>query len=223
MSTNAKSIGKVGIFLLFIALSLFIPAGTIFWLEAWFYLIIWGLFIFTVIYYLDKKNPELLKKRLETPQPKEKWDKIIIPVLFILMIPLFIMPGLDAIRFQWSYIPLFFKIAGFIGTLVASIIYLLVLRENTYLSKGIEVQDGHKVITSGPYKYVRHPMYTGIIIFLISHCLALGSLYTLIPAGLFIITFILRTFFEDNMLKNDLEGYKEYMERTRYRLIPYIW
>lgn len=223
MSKNVKSIGKVGIFLLFIGLSLFIPAGTIFWLEAWFYLIIWGIFIFTVIYYLDKKNPELLKKRLESPKPKQKWDKIIIPILFMLMIPLFVMPGLDVIRFQWSYIPIFIKIIGFIGIIISAIIYLLVLRENTYLSKGVEVQDSHEVITSGLYKYVRHPMYSGIILFFISHCLALGSLYTLIPAGLFIITFIIRTYFEDNMLKNDLEGYKEYVEKTHYRLIPYIW
>ena len=223
MSKNVKSIGKVGIFLLFIGLSLFIPAGTIFWLEAWFYLIIWGIFIFTVIYYLDKKNPELLKKRLESPKPKQKWDKIIIPILFMLMIPLFVMPGFDVIRFQWSYIPIFIKIIGFIGIIISAIIYLLVLRENTYLSKGVEVQDSHEVITSGLYKYVRHPMYSGIILFFISHCLALGSLYTLIPAGLFIITFIIRTYFEDNMLKNDLEGYKEYVEKTHYRLIPYIW
>ncbi|MBN1216454.1 MAG: isoprenylcysteine carboxylmethyltransferase family protein [Candidatus Lokiarchaeota archaeon] len=223
MLLNAKSIVKVGIFLLFIASSLFIPAGTIFWIEAWIYLIIWGIFIFIVLYYLNKKNPELLKKRLENPKPKQKWDKIIVLILFILMIPSFVIPGLDVIRFQWSYLPIFIRIIGFIGVIISSIIYLLVLRENTYLIKSIEVQEEHKVIISGPYKYVRHPMYTGIIIFLICHCLALGSLYTLIPAGLFIITFILRTYFEDKMLENDLEGYKEYMKKTHYRLIPYIW
>ena len=223
MSTNAKSIGKVGAFLIFIGSSLFIPAGTLYWLDAWIYLVIWGVFIAGVIYYLEKKNPELLEKRLESPKPKQKWDTIIVVILFILMIPLFVLPGLDVIRFQWSYLPLFVRIIGFIGVITAASIYLAVLRENTYLTKEIAVQEGHQVITTGPYKYVRHPMYSGIIIFVISHCLALGSLYSLIPAGLFVITFIVRTNFEDNMLKNELEGYTEYMGKTRYRLVPYIW
>ena len=219
---STKLISKVLVFTLFLGLSLFIPAGTIIWIEAWIYLILWDLFLIGVITYLEKNNPELLKKRTDL-KPKEKIDIIIIILLFVFMIPTFILPGFDSVRFQWSVVPFPIKIIGFSGLLISAVIYFLVLKENSFLSKAIEIQEHHRVITLGLYKYVRHPMYMGIIIFLICHCLALGSLFSLIPAGLMIITFILRTFFEDKMLQQELEGYKEYTKITKYRIIPYIW
>ncbi len=108
---------------------------------------------------------------------------------------------------------------------IALILFFLVNRENTYLSRVVEIQEerGHKVITTGPYRIVRHPMYLAVIILYISHCIALGSLFSLIPCAFVIITLILRTIREDKMLHNQLEGYKEYVQKTRYKLIPGIW
>jgi len=101
----------------------------------------------------------------------------------------------------------------------------LVSRANTYLSRVIEIQEerGHKVITTGPYRIIRHPMYFSVIILYISHCIALGSLFSLITCAFIVITIILRTIREDKMLHEKLEGYKEYAHKTRYKLIPGIW
>lgn len=208
----------------FIGLALFLPAGTIFWVQGWIYIILMISFSISFITYLTKKDPELLKARAKT-KTTESWDKkisIIGTPFFILM---YILPGFEAVRFKWSNLPFYISIIGFIGMIIAVIIFYLVSRENTYLSRIVEIQGerGHKVITTGPYRIVRHPMYFSVIILYISHCLALGSLFALIPCGIIIITIILRTTREDKMLHKQLEGYKEYAQKTRYKLIPGIW
>lgn len=209
---------------IFIALALFLPAGTIFWLQGWIYIIIMITFSSSFIVYLTKKDPELLKARAKT-KTTESWDKrlgIIGTPFFILM---YILPGFDAVRFHWSNLPIYISIIGFIGMVIAIILFLLVNRENTYLSRVVEIQEerGHKVITTGPYRIVRHPMYLAVVILYPSHCIALGSLFSLIPCAIIIITIILRTIREDKMLHEQLEGYKEYAQKTRYKLIPGIW
>ncbi|UCC19617.1 MAG: isoprenylcysteine carboxylmethyltransferase family protein [Promethearchaeota archaeon] len=167
---------------IFIALALFLPAGTLIWIQGWIYLIIMILFSTSLITYLTKKDPELLKARAKT-KATESWDKklgIIGTPFFILM---YILPGFDAVRFRWSKIPLYISIIGFVGMLLAVILFSLVLRENRYLSRVVEIQEerGHRVITTGPYRIVRHPMYFAVIVLYISHCIALGSLFSLIP------------------------------------------
>ena len=141
------------------------------------------------------------------------------------MIPLYILPGYDAVRFQWSYIPFFIKIIGFIGVALSLILMFLVTKENSFLARTVKIQEdkGHQVITTGPYRFVRHPLYTGMIIYIICHSLALGSLYSLIPGFIINIGFIFRTKFEDKLLHEKLEGYMEYAQKTRYKLIPRIW
>ena len=208
----------------FIALALFLPAGTIFWLQGWIYIILMISFSTSLMTYLTKKDPELLKARAKT-KTTESWDKkigIIGTPFFILM---YILPGFDAVRFRWSKLPLYISIIGFIGMILAVILFSLVIRENRYLSRVVEIQEerGHRVITTGPYRIVRHPMYLAVIFLYISHCIALGSLYSLIPCVCIIITIILRTIREDKMLHEQLEGYKEYAQKTRYKLIPGIW
>jgi len=208
----------------FIALALFLPAGTIFWLQGWIYIAIMITFSTILITYLTKKDPGLLKARAKT-KATESWDKklgFIGTPFYILM---YILPGFDAVRFHWSNLPLYVSIIGFIGMIIAVTLFSLVLRENAYLSRVIEIQEerGHKVITTGPYRIVRHPMYVAVIVLYISHCIALGSLFALIPCAVIIITIILRTIREDKMLHEQLEGYKEYAQKTRYKLIPGIW
>lgn len=209
---------------IFIALALFLPAGTIFWLQGWIYLIVMITFSTSFITYLTKKDPELLKARAKI-KTTERWDKKLSIIGTPFFILLYIIPGFDAVRFKWSNLPFYISIIGYIGMIIAIIIFLLVSRENTYLSRVVEIQEerGHKVITTGPYRIIRHPMYFSVIILYISHCLALGSVFGLIPCGIIIIMIIFRTIREDKMLHEQLEGYKEYTQKTRYKLIPGIW
>ncbi|MFX1388125.1 MAG: methyltransferase family protein, partial [Promethearchaeota archaeon] len=117
------------------------------------------------------------------------------------------------------------EIIGIIGMSLGFIIIFLVMKENTFLSKTVEIQEdrGHKVITTGPYRVVRHPMYSGFILFIVFYCFALGSLYSLIPTSLGVVGIIIRTVMEDRLLHKDLKGYKEYTQKTKKKLIPLIW
>ena len=137
-------------------------------------------------------------------------------------IPIFFVPGLDR-QFEWSNIPIIIEIIGFIAFITGAIILFLTMKENSFLSKVVEIQEGHSVITTGPYKIIRHPMYLGLIIFIIGWCLALGSLFSLIFVALIVIGLIIRISFEDKMLHEELEGYKDYAQKTKKKLIPLIW
>ncbi|MFX0081727.1 MAG: methyltransferase family protein [Candidatus Hodarchaeota archaeon] len=206
-----------------LGLGLFLPFGSFLWLEAWIYLGIFFTFFNIYILYFSKHDPEMLQKRAK-PQFKEKWDKIVMLFMGFGFFPTFIIPGFEK-KYGWSNIPLLVEIIGFIGLILGLVIIFLVMKENTFLSKAVEIQKdrGHKVITSGPYRIVRHPMYLGFILFIVFYCLALGSLFSLIPAALGIVGIVIRTILEDRMLHKELEGYKEYAQKTKRKLIPWIW
>ena len=223
-NTDPNPVIRFILMYIILALALFFPAGTILWLQGGIYIIMMIVFSTSFIIYLKKKDPELLKKRAKT-KTTESWDKKIGIMAGIFILTMYILPGFDAVRFHWSSIPLLINIIGFAGMILAAIFFLLVSRENTFLSRVVEIQDerGHKVITTGPYKIVRHPMYLAVIVLYLCHCLALGSLYSLIPCTGLIITIIFRIYYEDKKLHEELEGYKEYAEKTRFKLIPGIW
>ncbi len=212
--------------LIFIGALLFGTAGTFNWPEAWVYLVIqfgWsvGLSIF-----LWRHDIELLKDRMKfTKKSAKGWDKVMTFVSMPFYIPYLVLPGLDAVRYQWSHVPLWAKVACFI-VIVASFLWISwIMKENTYLSRFVEIQEdrGHKVITTGPYKFVRHPMYISASILMIALPIALGSLYALIPMAFITVFIIIRTYLEDKTLHKELEGYVEYAKITRYRLIPGVW
>ncbi len=173
-NSDSNPIGKFVIMYFFLGLALFLPAGTLFWLEGWIYLIIMITFSISLILYLKKNDPDLLKERTKT-KPTESWDKKISNIGALFFIPMYIIPGFDAVRFQWSNVPIFINIIGFIGMILSLIIFFLVIKENTYSSRIVEIQKdrGHEVITTGPYKIVRHPMNVAVIFLYI--CLALLS------------------------------------------------
>jgi protein-S-isoprenylcysteine O-methyltransferase Ste14 len=145
--------------------------------------------------------------------------------MIVIFIPYLLLPGLDAIRYRWSSVPFFVRVFGFAAIIATLLLISWVMRENTYLSRVVEIQKekGHKVITTGPYRYVRHPMYGAVIIQLICVPLALGSLLALIPAAFLIMLMVIRTHLEDETLQLELEGYKAYSEKVKFKLFPGIW
>jgi len=211
---------------LFSGLILFGGAGTLKWLEAWLYLILTGSSVTFNAVWMKKKDPRLLRDRMcfDKKSPRGV-DRIILLLYMIFIFILIALPGLDAVRFQWSALPVFIKAIGFIMTFVSGYIMFLVLKENPHLSSIVEVHQDreHKVITTGLYRYVRHPWYVGLILFFFSVPLALGSLYTLIPAGVLTILLVMRIFIEEKTLRQELPGYEEYCQTVKYRIIPYIW
>lgn len=210
-------------FLLFAAL-LFIPAGTIYWPEAWLLLLIYLAWAMPVLAWLKKNNPALLEERTDVfKRPQKSWDKLVVLSGTILFIAMFLTAGMDAVRYHWSSPHFFLKALGFAGLFPSLALMFWTMRENTYLSRIVEIKKGHKVITTGPYRYVRHPMYVGALTFYICIPLALGSLYALIPAALLVLVMAARTYLEDKMLHEELPGYKEYAKKTRYKLVPGVW
>lgn len=224
--STTKIIARLVIGIIVVSTMLFGSAGTINWPEAWLYIILQFSFSTALAAWLKKNNPDLLKERLTFLKKSAKsWDKVIMLTGTIIFIPYLLLPGIDAVKYRWSQIATPIKAAGFAAIIASFILIFYVMRENTYLSRVVEIQKdrGHKVITTGPYRYVRHPMYVGVIILFISIPLALGSLFALVPGAALTIIIIIRTHLEDKTLQAELQGYKAYTEKVRYRLIPGIW
>lgn len=204
-----------------VALLLFASAGTLDWPAAWLFL---GLLFVPMLgagFVLMARNPSLLEKRLDAREKEMVQNKIIALSggLFVLM---FVLAGLDR-RFGWTSFPWIVPAAASVTFLVFYLLYGEVLRENTWLSRTVEVQKGQKVVDSGLYSVVRHPMYFAASGLFLSMPLVLSSL----PAFLVMIPFPLllvrRIQNEEQVLKDGLPGYSEYMKKVKYRLIPYIW
>jgi protein-S-isoprenylcysteine O-methyltransferase Ste14 len=205
-------------------LLLFVPAGTIQYWQAWAYLAIFTGASLLISLYLLKKDPALLKRRMRggPTAEKETTQKIIMLFASIGFIALLVVPALDC-RFGWSAVSPSVVIAG--DTLVAIGFYFifLVYRENTFTSAIIEVAENQKVISTGPYALVRHPMYASALLYLVGTPLALGSYWGLL-ALVFIMSFLVwRLFDEEKFLAKNLPGYTEYQKKIQHRLVPYIW
>ncbi len=230
----SKKLSNVKLIIIILASSLvfpiflFLPAGTLFWPEAWLVSIVFIAYIVPQVLWLNKNNPELMRERMGSKgsfKGWKGWDKILMIALSIPACLLFPLAAFDAVRFQWSQVPLFLKALGFLGIIPYLVLSFLVMKENTYATKIVRIQKDreHKVITTGPYSYVRHPMYIGAVLFFICTPLALGSFYAIIPGTLGSILIIVRTYLEDKTLQEELEGYKEYTKKVRYRLLPGVW
>jgi protein-S-isoprenylcysteine O-methyltransferase Ste14 len=224
--SNARIAARLIIVFLLSGLLFFGSAGTLKWLEAWVYLIITISGATYSVVWMKKKDPRLLRDRMCFDKKSPKGiDRIIILLYVIFIFVLIALPGLDAVRFKWSALPVFIKVIGFLMNFFSGHIMFSVERENPYLSSIVEVHQDreHTVITTGIYRYVRHPWYIGLILWFFSIPLALGSLYSFIPAGVLTILLLMRIFIEEKALRQELPGYEEYCQRVKYRLIPYIW
>jgi protein-S-isoprenylcysteine O-methyltransferase Ste14 len=214
------------IFTLFLFFTLvFVPAGTLKWPEAWIFIFLYLGSVTWIVLWLRKNDPDLLKERTKRKKDIKRWDRVIILVYVFFLCSLLVTAGLDAVRFRWSQVPVVLKILGFLCLTPGFVLGFWTMRENTYLSDRVRIQEdrGHKVCTTGPYRYVRHPMYGGIILVILCFPFALGSFYALIPAFIIAALFVLRTSLEDKTLREELEGYKEYAESVRFKLIPGLW
>ena len=216
-----QAIFKFLLGVLMIALLLFWPAGTINYWNAWLLmgLLFIPMFIAGIILWL--KNPELLEKRLNVKE-KESEQKEVIGMSLIIFVLGFILAGLD-FKYGWSNMPIWVVTTASIIFVISYILYAEVLRENTYLSRTLEVQENQKVIDTGLYGIVRHPMYFATTILFLSFPVILGSWISFAIFCFFPFVLVKRIKNEEIVLENGLEGYKEYKQKVKYRMIPYVW
>jgi protein-S-isoprenylcysteine O-methyltransferase Ste14 len=209
------------------ALLLFVAAGTVKWLAGWVFLATVHGYGFVMELTLAKHDPALLEERLSSPIQREQegWDKILLSlalVLFVIWLPLI---ALDAVRYHYSHVPLWAQCVGLLGLFFSLSVVYLAFRENTYAAPVVKIQKerGQKVVTSGPYRYVRHPMYAAGMLFFLSTPLLLGSWCGLALAPALMAVFAVRALMEERTLMAKLDGYAEYAARVRYRLVPLVW
>ncbi|MFH1486538.1 MAG: isoprenylcysteine carboxylmethyltransferase family protein [Chloroflexota bacterium] len=200
---------------------LFVPAGTFLYWEAWLYLAIVFIPMSFVTAYFLRTAPALVERRMRMKE-KEAEQKLIIKLSWVYFLVTFLLPGLDR-RFEWSSVPAAAVIVADIIILVGFGLFYLVAKENQYASRIIEVEQQHEVVTTGPYTLVRHPMYLAALVVYVFSPLALGSYWAMIPTVLFPAILVARILNEERVLLRELKGYREYMEKTRYRLIPGLW
>jgi protein-S-isoprenylcysteine O-methyltransferase Ste14 len=215
------SIMRLVIGILMIGAMFFLPAGTWDYWQAWAWLAVIFIPMGVSLVYLLKIDPTLLERRTRTNETRPEQRRIIAASAVYLMI-VFLLPGFD-IRYGWSNVPTWLSLAADGIVLASFILYILVLKTNTFASRVIEVEQGQQVITSGPYAFVRHPMYLSMIMMMTSSPLALGSYWALLPSIGFIMVIAARIKNEEELLLTDIKGYREYTQKTRYRLFPGVW
>ena len=209
-----------GAFLVLCAM-FFLPAGTLAYWEAWAWMGVLFVPMAGVLVYLVRKDPALLERRMRTREP-EKEQSLLIKLSLLWFVLTFLLPGFDR-RFGWSDVPFWVVIVADVLVLLSYCLFIVVVRENTYASRVVEVERGQEVISSGPYSVVRHPMYLGVLVMYVCTPLALGSSWALIPAVLIIPVIIARIRNEEKVLQRDLPGYSQYMQTTRFRVVPGVW
>jgi protein-S-isoprenylcysteine O-methyltransferase Ste14 len=222
--SGVNRIIQVFVAVLLMGLVLFLSAGHLDWPAAWIFLGLYVLVILTLGVWAMRRNPEVVNERGKMENIKS-WDKILMIIYTVMLFVVFAVAGLDAGRFGWSVMPIALQVVGLIGLMLAMAVTYWAMATNPFLSTIVRIQDdrGHYVVTSGPYRYVRHPMYAMMFLMWPGTALALGSWLALIPAAVIVIVFVIRTVLEDRTLQAELPGYAEYAQRTRYRLLPGVW
>ncbi len=224
--TNLRARAWLALIMLAIvmALLLFVPVATMRYWQAWLYLaIFFGASTLTTLY-LMKKDPALLQRRMSGGPTAEKRpvQKVIMLFTSIGFIALLVVPALDQ-RFGWSSVPTLVVVAGDVLVAVGFYLISIVYRENTYTSATIEIAENQRVISTGPYAIVRHPMYASALLYLVGTPLALGSYWGLVPIVAMVPFLIWRLFDEERFLSRNLSGYADYQRRVPHRLVPFVW
>jgi len=216
-----KIIIRFSLFPIVLGLFILVPAGTINYWQVYIYIAVLVVPVIFVLFYFLQNDPIFLERRTRAKE-KEKVQIIIQIVFTFILLSGFVIPGFDK-RFGWSDIPIYIVIVADIVILFGYLIIFFVFKQNSYASRVVEVEKSQKVISTGLYGFVRHPMYIGVIIMFIPTPVALGSYWGLIPMVTIPLAIVFRILNEEKVLCKDLPGYKEYCQKTRYRLIPFIW
>jgi protein-S-isoprenylcysteine O-methyltransferase Ste14 len=223
-SVNKKAAAGVVFLLIVLALLIFVSARTLDYWQAWIFLAVFAAPEVAITVYVARNDPKLLERRLHggPGAEKERSQNIIQFFAMIAFVVVIALPAIDH-RFGWSRVPPYLSVAGDLLVAIGFLVIFYVFKENTYASAIIEVGAGQKVITTGPYAIVRHPMYIGALIMLIGMPLALGSwwgLFTIIPITAVLVWRLLE---EEDFLTRNLPGYSKYQNNVRHRLLPFIW
>ncbi len=216
-----EAIAKFLLGVVLVGMLIFLPAGTLGYLYGWLFMGVLFVPMFIAGIVMMIKNPELLRKRL-CAKEKEKEQSLVVKLSGLMFIAGFVLAGLG-VRFNWYILPFGVVIGACTTFLIAYILYADVLRENTYLSRTIEVQESQEVISTGLYGIVRHPMYSATLLLFLSIPLVLGSVYAFAVFLAYPFIIIKRIKNEEELLTKELKGYSEYKKKVKYRLIPFIW
>lgn len=210
--------------LIFMGVALFAPAWTLDFWQGWIYLLIFALASALITAYLWKYDPKLLERRVKAgPRAeKERSQKLIQILASLAFIGVLVLPSLDH-RYRWSHPSLFFVIVGDVLVALGFLGVFFVYKENSFTSATIEMAPGQRVISTGPYATVRHPMYAGALMLLLGTPLALGSWWGILMFIPMTFVIVLRLLNEEKFLQDGLPGYTEYCQKVRFRLAPYIW
>jgi protein-S-isoprenylcysteine O-methyltransferase Ste14 len=210
-------------FLLFAAL-IFVPAGTIYYWQGWAFLAVFAASSTAFTVYLALYDKPLLERRIKAgPWHETEWSqKIIVSLVFLGFFSLTAVSAID-VRFGWSSVPAYVSLIGDALIVLSFLFIFWVIKVNSFAASTIQVEDDQKVISSGPYAYVRHPMYAGALLLLVGMPLSLGSWWTLLLIFPFTPVLAWRILDEERFLRRNLPGYTEYTDTVRYRLIPYAW
>ncbi|MBE6701655.1 MAG: isoprenylcysteine carboxylmethyltransferase family protein [Ruminococcaceae bacterium] len=216
-----QAIVKFLLGVLLVGVCIFLPAGTCNFSNGWLFMGVLFIPMFLAGIVMMFKSPNLLEKRLNAKE-KEKEQSLVVKLSGVMFVSGFVTSGLG-FRFGWYILPKVVTVLAVFMFLLAYLLYAEVMRENAYLSRTIEVQENQKVIDTGLYKVVRHPMYSATVILFLSIPLILGSIYSFVIFLAYPLIIAKRIKHEEKFLEKELNGYKEYKEKVKYRLIPFIW
>ena len=221
MKLFLSAIFKFSIGAALVGLLIFLPAGTLTYTNGWILMGVLFVPMFIAGLVMLFKSPAFLEKRLDAKE-KQSTQKGVLKFAGLMFIGGFVVAGLDY-RFGWSYVPAWVVITASVLFLVAYLLYAEVMRENTYLSRTIKVEEGQQVVDTGLYGIVRHPMYSATILLFGMMPLILGSWYACIVFAFYPVIIIVRLKDEESLLKKELPGYEVYCQKVKYRLIPFVW
>ncbi len=204
---------------------LLLSAGRLDWLQAWAFSLAFGAMVMLYGLWSLRNDPDQLAERSQMKQNVKGWDKVILSIYTVMLFVILIVAGLDGGRFHWAPLSPGLQAIGWVAFVLVVALVFWTVTVNTYLSRYVRIQDerGQQAITGGPYRWIRHPMYLGVIVLMLAIPLCLGSTWALLPGGLIGILFIIRTALEDKTLQAELPGYTDYARQVRYRLLPGIW
>jgi protein-S-isoprenylcysteine O-methyltransferase Ste14 len=221
--TLRRAVLTLGGLVLFLGVVLFLPAG-VGWTGGWVFLLVFLLQVAAASLYLWRTNPEIFVARSKIHAGTKGWDKVVLALLLPSFLAVFLLAALDR-RYGWSSVPPWLVVLGYVLLTLGMVGSVWAYRVNKFAEPGVRIQAerGHRVIDTGPYAVVRHPIYSASLLLVVGIPLALGSLWALIPAAVALPVLVVRTVLEDRTLREELGGYKEYASRVRSRLVPGVW